>query len=112
MNRQRFEQLVRDAIDAVPEPFVRELARVPVLVQDEPPPGESGLYGLYHGVALDERFGSEPLEPSTITIYMRTLLDHCEDEIELEREVRITLLHELGHHLGLDEDDLDRLGYA
>lgn len=110
--REQFEDLVRDAIDDIPEPFASALAEVPVIVRDEPDPEMGRIYGLYSGVPLDEREGWAPTLPSTIHIYMRPLVDDFPDDVVLRSEVRITVLHELGHHLGMDEDDLDRLGYA
>ncbi len=111
-NRDRFEDLVRDAIDGVPEPFASALAEVPVIVRERSGPGTAPLYGMYTGIPLDERGGAMPILPSTIEIFMHPLVDDFPDEEALRSEVRITVLHELGHHLGMTEDDLDRLGYA
>ena len=77
--------------------------------EDEPP--EPGLYGLYEGVPLPERDGP-PLEPDRITIYRRELEADFTDPDELREEIRITVLHELAHYFGLDEDRLDELGYG
>lgn len=110
--RQDFEALVRRAIDMVPHPFAALLDEVPVIVRDMPPPGEGVLYGIYLGVPLPERGGELPAPPSVIEIYMQPLLEDFPDAGELAEQVRITVLHELGHHLGMDEDDLDRAGYA
>ncbi len=112
ITRERFEELVVEAMDGVPEPFASALAAVPVTVHDTSPPGDPDLYGRYSGVPLDERMGGEPLLPSVIEVFIHPLADHCRDEDELRAEVRITVLHELGHHLGMDEDQLERLGYA
>ncbi len=112
VTREQFEEHVRRALDAVPEPFSAELARVAVNVHEQPPPGAGRLYGRYTGVPLDERGGEPPLLPSVIEIYMHPMVHDCRDEDELRHEIRITVLHELGHHFGFDEDDLARLGYA
>lgn len=107
-----FQDLVRAVMDTVPAPFDGELSRVPVVVLPNAPEYEPDLYGLYQGIPLTERAGDAPDLPSTIEIYMLPLCDDVTDLDELREEVRITLLHELGHHLGMNEDDLDRLGYA
>lgn len=108
----RFEELVRQAIDRVPEPFAAALAAVPVTVHERSPEDDPGLYGRYSGVPLDERGGEYPHLPSVIEVFVHPLADDCRDDDELREEVRITVLHELGHHLGMDEDTLERLGYA
>jgi predicted Zn-dependent protease with MMP-like domain len=86
---------------------------VVVLVEDEPPDDEPDLLGLYDGVAMTERDGSYGLElPDRIFIYRNPLLDMCESEKELVDEVRITVVHEVAHHFGIDDDRLHELGYA
>jgi predicted Zn-dependent protease with MMP-like domain len=82
-----------------------------VIVSDEAPP-EHGLYGLYEGVPLTERGVEAPFEPDRITIYRRTLEAEFRAPAELEKQIRITVLHELAHYFGLDEDRLDELGYG
>ncbi len=109
--RDHFEALVREIIDAVPDPFARLVDAVPVIVVDDSPSDGPTLFGRYHGVPLPERTHGEPTLPSTIEIYMRPLCEATRTEHELREQVRVTVLHELGHHLGMDEDDLDRLGY-
>ena len=109
---EQFEELVRTAIDDVPEPFASALAEVPVIVRERSRPETGSAYGLYTGVPLDQRGGGMPFLPSTIEIYRHPLVDHFPDPEVLRAEVRITVLHELGHHLGMDEDQLERLGYA
>lgn len=111
ISRSHFEALVREAIDDLPEPFARALAEVPVVVEDAAPPGDPDLYGLYLGTPLTEP-GASHAGPSMIAVYMHPLVDDFPDDGELRDEVRITVLHELGHHLGMDEDQLERLGYA
>jgi len=112
VTRERFEELVRQAMDDVPEPFASALAHVPVTVHDRAPDDDPHLYGRYSGIPLDERGGEYPHLPSVIEVFIHPLAGDCRDEDELREEVRITVLHELGHHLGMDEDQLDRLGYA
>lgn len=99
-------------MDGVPEPFASALREVAVVVEERAPPDDPDLYGLYFGVPLDEPWAAPGALPPWIAVYMYPLVDDCETVDELVEEVRITVLHELGHHLGLDEDDLDKLGYG
>ena len=74
--------------------------------------GNATLFGLYVGVPLPERTGGEPDLPDRIVIYRQPILQSCKNLTEARKEIRITLLHEVGHYLGMDEDDLHRLGYG
>ena len=112
VDRDAFEALVADVMDSVPEPFASALDEVAVVVEERAPRGRGPLYGLYEGVPLTAGGPFPGQMPPHITIYMHPLIDHFPDDGALAEQVRITVLHELGHHLGLDEDDLDRLGYA
>ena len=112
MGRDDFERLVAEAMDEVPEPFASALDEVAVVVEDHGPPEMGPLYGLYIGVPLTEGFMPSGVLPPRIAVYMHPLLDVVRSERELVEQVRITVLHELGHHLGFDEDDLEELGYA
>ena len=111
IGRDRFESLVAEAIDAIPEPFASALDEVAVVVEDHAGAGPP-LYGLYVGVPRPEGLLPSGVLPPRIAIYVHPLVDHCRSEAELVEQVRITVLHELGHHLGLDEDRLEDLGYA
>ena len=97
-----FEEHVRRALDSLPADLARGLENVAVVVEDENAE-DPDVFGLYQG-------GDEYL-PHTVTIYRRPLEDEFDDSDELEREIRITVLHELGHYFGLDEDRLAELGY-
>lgn len=112
IDRAGFEDLVAEAMDAVPEPFAAALDEVAVVVEDHAPPGMGELYGLYVGIPLSEGVIASGALPPRIAIYMHPLLEHCDVPAELVEQVRITVLHELGHHLGFDERELDELGYA
>lgn len=70
------------------------------------------LFGLYHGVPLAERYSGESWEPDRIVLYQKPIEAACATEEEVVQEVRTTVLHEVGHFLGMSEDELDRLGYA
>ncbi len=82
------------------------------LVEDRPPPDEPDLLGLYEGVALTERWGVGMELPDRILVFRRPLLDLCDSEAELVEEVRITVVHEIAHHFGIDDERLHRLGYG
>ena len=112
MNRRQFERLVSEAMDGIVEPFASALAGVAVIVEEYPPPEDPDLYGLYLGVPLDDPSGMDGQLPPQIAVYMHPLIDDCETLEDLVEEIRITVLHELGHHLGMDEDQLDALGYG
>ena len=81
-----------------------------MVVEDENP-DDPDLFGLYEGIPLPERGDDAGVLPDRITIYRLPLEDEFPDPAELEREIRITVLHELGHYFGLDEDRLEELGY-
>lgn len=112
ISRAEFERLVGDVIDVVPEPFASALDEVAVVVEDRSPPGMGPLYGLYRGFPLTEGMIVSGALPPQISIYVHPLIDHVRSHEELVEQVRITVLHELGHHLGFDEDGLERLGYG
>ncbi|WP_220138327.1 metallopeptidase family protein [Nocardioides massiliensis] len=114
MSRERFEELVSDALDGVPVELTRLMDNVVVLVEDEPPEHEpSDLLGLYDGVALTERDSNYTFrEPDRIFIFRNPTLAMCGDEAEVVAEVRITVVHEIAHHFGIDDEALHALGYA
>jgi predicted Zn-dependent protease with MMP-like domain len=113
MERERFEALVDRALDDIPDEIAALVRNVVVLVEDEPPDDEPDLLGLYDGIALTERWGDPTMElPDRIFVYRGPLLDMCETEQELVDEVRITVVHEIAHHFGIDDDRLHDLGYG
>ncbi len=108
---ERFEELVDLAFDQVPQQFLDHMRNV-VLLIDDYDPSSPHILGLYRGVALTERTFDHGGLPDTITIYKGALQDHCLSEADLVEQVRVTVLHEIGHFFGLDEEDLHRLGYG
>jgi predicted Zn-dependent protease with MMP-like domain len=112
MSPQRFDELVSEALDLIPPKLADALENVVVLVGDRNEE-EPDLLGLYHGVALTERdswyAGSLP---DTITIYRGALLDSCETEEQVIEEVAITVIHEIAHHFGIDDERLHELGWG
>ena len=109
-----FEGLVAEALDGVPPELMALLQNVVVLIADEPPAGEEpDLLGLYEGIPLTERDGTySGVLPDHITIYRGPTLRLARDWDEAVREVRITVVHEIAHHFGIDDDRLHELGYA
>jgi predicted Zn-dependent protease with MMP-like domain len=112
MSPQRFDELVSDALDTLPERLMAAMDNVVVLVAaanaDEP-----DILGLYEGIALTERDSAYAGSlPDAITIYRDPLLDMCESEDEVVREVAITVVHEIAHHFGIDDERLHELGYG
>ncbi len=105
-----FEDHVRAALDSLPPEIAAALRNVAVVVEDEHP-DDPDLFGLYEGVPLPERGDEAGSLPDRIAIYRRPLEDEFPDAADLRREIRITVLHELGHYFGLDEDRLTELGY-
>ena len=112
MSSQRFEELVGDALDLIPPGLASAIDNVVILVEDRNE-DEPDLLGLYEGVALTERdswyAGSLP---DTITIYRGALLEVCDSAEEVVDEVAITVIHEIAHHFGIDDERLHELGWG
>jgi predicted Zn-dependent protease with MMP-like domain len=112
VTRDEFEVLVGEALDQIPDALARLMENVVVLVEDYSPPGQN-LLGLYYGVPLTERGQTYAgMLPDTITIYRIPILRQCHTPEEVVRQVRITVLHEVAHHFGFDEDRIHELGYG
>jgi predicted Zn-dependent protease with MMP-like domain len=105
-----FEDHVRAALDELPPHLAAALENVAVVVE-EANPEDPDLLGLYHGIPLTERGDVAGMPPDTISIYRLPLEESFPDPGELQEEIRITVLHELAHYFGLDEDRLAELGY-
>lgn len=112
MSAQRFDELVSDALDLIPPKLAAAIDNVVVLVEDRHPE-EPELLGLYEGIALTERDTTYAgALPDTITIYRAALLDICDSDEDVVEEVAITVIHEIAHHFGIDDDRLHELGWA
>jgi predicted Zn-dependent protease with MMP-like domain len=112
MTRQRFEELVSEALDLIPTEFAKAMSNVVVLVEEHNPEDPS-ILGLYHGVALTERtsqYGG--VLPDRISIYREPILAICETEDDVIDEVAVTVVHEIGHHFGIDDQRLHELGWG
>jgi predicted Zn-dependent protease with MMP-like domain len=107
--RYRFERLVADALDDLPDELAAVLDNVVVVVEDRHAE-EPELLGLYEGVPHTERSGDEG--PDVVSIYRLALCEMCEDEDDLAEEVYVTVVHELAHAAGIDDERLHELGWA
>jgi predicted Zn-dependent protease with MMP-like domain len=122
VSKPHFDQLVEQALDELPEPFAEFLGEVPIEVRDRPTPAQlkkvgirkdSLLLGLYEGRPLTTRSVEDSGRmPDVIYIFQESIQWVCDNEQELVEQVRKTVLHEIGHHFGMDEDDLSKLGYG
>ncbi|MDT0270076.1 metallopeptidase family protein [Streptomyces sp. DSM 44915] len=113
MTRERFEDLVSDALDLIPPELTRLMDNVVVLVEDEPPPEDPELLGLYEGIALTDRGDwYAGVLPDRITVFMGPTLRYCAEEDEVAHEVATTVIHEIGHHYGIDDERLHELGWG
>jgi predicted Zn-dependent protease with MMP-like domain len=114
MSTERFEELVAEALDTVPPELAALMDNVVIFVEDDGPADEPHLLGLYEGIPLTERdawYGTGAL-PDRISIFRNPALARCDTEADLVREVRITVVHEIAHHFGIDDERLDELGYG
>jgi predicted Zn-dependent protease with MMP-like domain len=112
MTAEAFEALVVEELDRLPDEMVEGLDNVVFVVEDEPEDG-GDLFGIYEGFALTERgqYGMGEL-PDRIIVYRHAHLDACGDEQELRDEVHTTLVHEIAHFYGIDDEQLHELGWA
>jgi predicted Zn-dependent protease with MMP-like domain len=112
MDPQRFDELVSEALDLIPPKLAAVMDNIVVLVADRHP-DEADLLGLYQGVALTERDSNYAGSlPDTITVYRDALLAICDSDEQVVDEVTITVIHEVAHHFGIDDDRLHELGWA
>ena len=110
---EEFDELVGEALDSIPARLAQAMDNVVVMVEDRPPADQPGLLGLYEGIPLIERDGGYfGVLPDRITIYREPILARCSNRDEVVEEVRVTVVHEVAHHFGIDDDELDDLGYA
>ena len=105
-----FDDHVKAALDSLPADIASALENIVLLIEDEHPE-DPDLFGLYEGIPLPERGDMAGELPDRITVFRIPLEEEFPDPADLEREIRITVLHEIGHYFGLDEDRLAELGY-
>ena len=114
MGEEEFESAVADALDSIPDELARLMSNVAVLVEDEPPPDEPELLGVYEGTPLTERDGwwDAGSLPDRITIFKGPLERMCTDQQDLREEIAVTVVHEVAHHFGIDDATLHDLGWG
>jgi len=113
MSRERFEELVGEALDEVPPELLDLMDNIVILVRDDAPPDEPDLLGLYEGYALTERgwdYGG--VLPDRIVIFRRPILAICDTDEDVVDEVQVTVVHEIAHHFGIDDARLHELGWG
>jgi predicted Zn-dependent protease with MMP-like domain len=113
MDAAAFEELVIDELDLLPDDMVDGLENVVFVVEDRPEDGSLDLLGLYDGLALTERtqYGMGEL-PDRIVLYREPHLAQCQDDDELRDEIHTTLVHEIAHFYGIDDEQLHEMGWA
>ena len=115
MSQEEFEEAIGDALDAIPPELVAEMDNVVILVEDEPPADqEPSLLGLYEGTPLTERgsWWAAGSLPDRITIFRGPTLRMCHTRDEVVAEVAVTVVHEIAHHFGIEEERLHDLGWG
>lgn len=122
VSKQAFDELVERALAELPRPFAEFLEEVPLEVRDRPTPAQMRsarltrghlLLGLYVGRPLTQRSVEDSGRlPDVIYLFQESIQQVSNNEQELVDQVRTTVLHEIGHHFGMSEEDLDRLGYG
>ena len=113
LTAEEFEKIVIDELDELPDEMVDGLENLVFVAEDRPEDGSLDLLGIYEGVALTERdrYGFGEL-PDRIVLFREPLLAICDDLDELRDEIHVTLVHEIAHFYGIDDDELHRLGWA
>lgn len=113
----RFASLVADALDEIPDDIASRMENVVVVVDDYAPPGR--LLGLYEGIPLtnrasygDANMSGKMVMPDRITIFRRSICAICDTEADVIDQVKVTVVHEVGHHFGLSDQRLHELGWA
>jgi predicted Zn-dependent protease with MMP-like domain len=112
VSEERFEELVADAIDSIPAQVAQHMENVAVLVRDRGP--SPSLLGLYEGIPLTARDSSYGgmVTPDRISIFREPILAICHNETEVVHQVRVTVVHEIAHHFGIDDHRLHELGWG
>lgn len=111
IDEDRFAELVGQALDELPEALWAQMDNVGVVVEDANP-DDPELLGLYEGIPQTDRWDYAGALPDKISVYRLPLCAMCSDEAELIEEVKVTVVHEIAHHLGIEEEDLHELGWG
>lgn len=112
VSQDAFEEMINDALDTIPEEFARHMTNMVVLARGFNP-DEPTLLGLFEGIPLTEQHSNHSgFLPDAVFVYKDALEAMCSDEEELRHEVKVTVLHEVGHYFGLEEHELHELGWG
>ena len=113
MSAERFDALVEEALDEIPDELFALIENCVIAVEDDAPADDPDLFGLYEGVPLTERDTAySGFLPDRIRIFRNTILAACDTEDDVVDEVYVTVVHEVAHFFGIDDDRLDELGWA
>lgn len=114
LSEEEFQEAVADALDRIPDELAQLMSNVAVLIEEEPPPDDPDLLGLYEGTPLTERDGwwEAGSLPDRIMIFKGPLERMCEDPEDLREEITVTVVHEVAHHFGVDDARLHELGWG
>jgi len=114
MTDEQFDAIVEDALDQVPAELMRMLDNVAFFVEPEPPVDDPDLLGIYEGTPLTQRgaWWGQGSMPDRITLFRGPLTRMCQDTQELSDEIAVTVVHEIAHHFGIEEDTLHELGWG
>tara|TARA_Y100001001_G_scaffold123186_1_gene121515 strand:- start:1804 stop:2178 length:375 start_codon:yes stop_codon:yes gene_type:complete len=119
ISREQFQNLVLQALSDLPEDVRHSLQNVDVVVDDVASMSQivgtgienaMNLLGLYEGIPLTERYGYDMVLPDKVTLFQKPIESICDTQEQMAEEISKTLIHEIAHHFGLDDDHLDRLG--
>ena len=112
VTNERFEQIASDALASLPHELAKEIDNVAIIVEQEAP-GRL-LFGLYEGIPLTKRgpISYAGVMPDRITLYQKTICEHCSTEAQVEAQIRKTVIHEIAHHFGISDPRLEELGWA
>lgn len=111
MSAEEFEEHVAEALDTIPAELATLIDNCVILVEDYPPPDLPGTLGLYSGIPLTERGQFYSGLPDRIQIFRYPILAICDTPDQVIEEIRITVVHEIAHHFGIDDHRLRELGY-
>jgi predicted Zn-dependent protease with MMP-like domain len=112
ISNERFEEVAAAALASLPPELSSQIENLAIIVADEAP--GHNLYGLYEGIPLTKRgpMSYSAVMPDRITLYQKTICQHCHSEAEVEAQIRKTVLHEVAHHFGISDPRLVELGWA
>lgn len=114
MSRAEFEEVAGEALDLIPADLLDRISNVAIVIEDDPPADQPNLLGLYQGIPLPERLDSYGYGslPDKITLFQGSLQRFSHSTEELKQQIAVTVVHEIGHYFGIDDDRLHELGWG